>query len=700
MEILRAAQRLQVPEVALAGSVAVGGRQIALKMKDARFGASRLDGGSLRYSLKEQSLAGLAEFDVDLAQAMDGVRRMLAKEAGEALAVIDLVAGRARGQVKVNAKRSGWNVLTEIRQSDSSVGIKGAPGPVRLASGSVDVKRGAVTVDRAALSMLDASAVASASIGYGERLQIQGHASEGSVGENTLAWIWKTAELPPRLALRAPIRIAVQRAAWAPTQPLEVQATAQFDAGPSIAVDLGWLPGALDIRRTAIKDTRSDAALAIRTKASMIEGTFSGSLYSASLAAAVKGEKVPFGAVSGDLRFSFDRRHPERFSANGGLKGEAIELERLLGRPVKVDRVDLQAGGGRLRIREAAVNWAGQRFRLRGDVRRGPAGPVIDAQLDAPGVVVDALLAPGAKTREEQAEQPPGVKRGDSKPWPLPVTGHVAIRSDFVQADRYKVAPFAATLTLEERKAHLELEKVQLCGIPLPLTVDAMPEGYAVQAHINVQKQQLEETARCLTEQNVRISGVFDLTADLRTQGKADQLAHNLEGTLRAEAREGRVIKFALLGNILSLKAVADMLTDGAPKVDSAGFPYRSLSAAGRFGGGRFVLDESAFDSSAAGLAATGWISIVDYQSRLSVLVAPFARVDRVTRKVPIVGNMLGGALTSIPVGVSGDIRNPLVVPLGPRAVTSELTGILERTLKLPAPPRQRDDSPAAPSPP
>jgi len=59
------------------------------------------------------------------------------------------------------------------------------------------------------------------------RLQIQGAASEGSVGENALAWIWKTAELPPRLALRAPIRIAVQRAAWAPTQPLEVLGHAQ-----------------------------------------------------------------------------------------------------------------------------------------------------------------------------------------------------------------------------------------------------------------------------------------------------------------------------------------------------------------------------------------------------------------------------------------------------------------------------------------
>jgi AsmA-like C-terminal region len=380
---------------------------------------------------------------------------------------------------------------------------------------------------------------------------------------------------------------------------------------------------------------------------------------------------VPSGAVSGDLRFSFDRRHSERFSAYGGLKGEAIELERLLGRPVKIDSVDLQAGGGSLRIREAAVNWAEQRFRLPGDVRRGAAGPVIDAQLDSPGVVVDALLAPGAKRREEQAKQPPADTRGDSKLWPLPVTGHVAVRSDFVQSDRYKVAPFAATLTLEERRAHLELEKVQLCGIPLPLTVDAMPEGYAVHAHITAQKQQLEETARCLTEQGVLISGVFDLTANLRTQGKADHLARNLEGTVRVEAREGRVMKFALLGNILSLKGVADMLTAGAPKVDSAGFPYRGLSAAGRFAGGRFVIDESAFDSSAVGLAATGWISIVDYQSRLSTLVAPFARVDRVTRKVPIAGNMLGGALTSIPVGVSGDIRNPQVVPLGPSAVTS-----------------------------
>ena len=98
-----------------------------------------------------------------------------------------------------------------------------------------------------------------------------------------------------------------------------------------------------------------------------------------------------------------------------------------------------------------------------------------------------------------------------------------------------------------------------------------------------------------------------------------------------------------------------------------------------------FAVEESAFHSSVVGLAATGWISVLDFKTKLSVLVAPFGRLDQIMRKVPIVGYVLGGSLTSVPVGVSGDIRDPLVVPLGPEAVTSELAGIFTRALKLPA---------------
>jgi len=683
VEVLRARERVQVSDVALTGKVAATEREISVEVSSVGLGANKLAGGSLRYSLKDGFIAGSSEFDLDLSQTMHGVRRLLPEEAGAALAGLQ-IGGRAQGRVKFNLEPSSWGALVEVLKSDSSIAMKGIPGPVTLASGSVNVTPDAVKIDRAALSMLDARAVASATIDYGGRLKIAGIVSEGSVGENTLAWVRKTAGLPPHLMLKTPIRIAVQRAAWSPKQPIELAATAAFDAGPSAAVDLSWTPGMLELRRAAIKDARSDASVALRVKKHLLEGRFSGSLQSASIGAMLENAKVPTGGVKGDLRFRVDLDHPETFSVAGKLGGESMDLSWLLERPVTIDRVDLQADGGKLRIREASVNWARQHFTLRGEIARAADGaPIVDAQLESPGVLADALLE---RTGEEKAKPAEPAKPDEAlwTQWPLPVRGRIALRTDFIQYGKRKAAPVAAVLVLEEQRATLELQQVQLCGISLPLTVEATPTGLAIAARITAQKQQLELTARCLTEEGVLISGDFDLSADLRTKGRLRQLLPNLEGKVSAQLRDGKVMKFALLGNILSMKGVSDLLKEGAPKADGAGFPYRSVSAAGRFAGGRFIVDESAFDSSALGLAATGWISLVDYDSKLAVLVAPFARIDRLARKVPILGYIAGGALTSIPVGVSGDIRDPLVVPLGPSAVTSELVGIFERTLKLP----------------
>jgi hypothetical protein len=70
--------------------------------------------------------------------------------------------------------------------------------------------------------------------------------------------------------------------------------------------------------------------------------------------------------------------------------------------------------------------------------------------------------------------------------------------------------------------------------------------------------------------------------------------------------------------------------------------------------------------------------------THLVVLVAPFTRANRLVRKLPLVGYVVGGTFTTVPVSVSGDIRKPLIVPLGPEAITSQVLGIFERTFKLP----------------
>jgi hypothetical protein len=197
--------------------------------------------------------------------------------------------------------------------------------------------------------------------------------------------------------------------------------------------------------------------------------------------------------------------------------------------------------------------------------------------------------------------------------------------------------------------------------------------------HITMKNQPLERTVRCLTGGNLELTGSADLTAELRTQGERPHLLRDMTGTAQAEVRDGRVKKFALLGNILAFRGIAsleDMKADG--------FPYRRMSAKGSFAGGEFRLEEGFFDSPAARLAASGRIDLTGPNSQLTVLIAPLTTVERVVGAIPLVGDVFGGTMVALPVAVHGDIRDPTILPLGPRAISDQLLGIFERTLKLP----------------
>jgi hypothetical protein len=263
------------------------------------------------------------------------------------------------------------------------------------------------------------------------------------------------------------------------------------------------------------------------------------------------------------------------------------------------------------------------------------------------------------------------------------VTGKIGVRVQSLQYATYKVQPLRATIVLEEQRATLDVQEAFVCGFALPMALEMTPKGLAAKALVAAKQQKLEEAAHCLTNEKMLLTGALDLTVDISTQGQPAELVQNLKGSVKADVRNGQVMKFALLGNILSMQNVVAVAQQGS-NLSAEGFPFRLLSAKGRFDKGRFVLEEGVFHSNAIGLGANGWISLTDFQTRMTVLVAPLALVDEAVRKLPLIGYVVGGTFTSLPVGVSGDIRDPLVVPLGPRAITSELTGLLGRTISLP----------------
>ena len=557
-----------------------------------------------------------------------------------------------------------------LKPDKVSAGLKMLPAPVSVSGGAVHAGPSRVRLEEVPVAMLDARAVASGSFSLKDS-SLQLAITEGLTGEKLVRWAIERGAVPQRLEPRTPLRFAAQRIAWAPKRPLEVDARLDFEGGPAVGLALAWQPERLELKRVALKDAGSDATLSATIAAKQVQGGFSGTLQGRSLAALLRSRPPEVsGTARGELRFTMDRAQPARSVAEGRLRVEALDLSWLAGKRAIVETIDLSADKSGIRIADARLDWEEQRFRLSGAVQRSDGYPIIEARLESPGVDLLRVLPP-PRTRT------PDEKR--LEPWPLPVRGRIEVRAAFVEHKQYRVEPFDGILLLEPQRARLEVKEARMCGVSFPLELEATPEDATLDIHLAMKDQPFEKSLHCLTGGTVQITGNADLRAELHTRGHRPHLLRDLTGTAHAELRQGQVKKFALLGNILSVRNIASV-----KRMNEEGFRYRKLHVRGRFQDGEFLVDEGAFDSDALNLAATGRVDLLGASSRLTVLVGLLTTVDRVAGAIPIVGDIFGGSLTALPVSVSGDIRDPLVVPLGPGAVSQRLLDILGNTARLP----------------
>jgi hypothetical protein len=568
-----------------------------------------------------------------------------------------------------DAAAADFQVL--VRPQKVSAVLKALPDAVTVDGGAVHAGPKEATLENVALAMLDARARVSGTVGIAKPAAALVLA-DGSAGEKVMQWALERGAVPARFEPRTPLRFAAQRLDWADNGTLAAEARIDFEGGPQLALTLASKPGLLEVPRIAIKDASSDAVLGVAIAEDLVRASFSGKLHGRSIAAMLRqpGPATAWGTASGKLRLTLDRKQPRRTIAEGKLRADSLDLSWLAGKRAIVERIDLTAEPTGARVVDARFDWQEQRFDLKGEAKRTPQGPVIEARLESPGVVLDKLL-PEPSEKEKAKEE--------SKLFPLPVTGRIEIRTGFVQYKDHRIAPLEGRVLLERERARLEVKEARMCGVSFPMEVDALAEKVVAAVHISMRNEPLEKSLHCLTGGDVDLTGNADVRAELRSEGRRPDLFRNMTGTVEAESRKGSVKKFALIGNILSLRNIASV-----SQMNEGGFPYRRMTAKGYFQNGNLMLEEGFFDSDAVRLGAHGTVDLVGTDSRLTVLVGLLTNVDRITGAIPIVGYVFGGSMTALPVGVTGDIRNPLVVPLGPRAVTDSLLGIFERTLKLP----------------
>lgn len=264
------------------------------------------------------------------------------------------------------------------------------------------------------------------------------------------------------------------------------------------------------------------------------------------------------------------------------------------------------------------------------------------------------------------------------------ILGTINVKSAGFKWDSYVVRPLEADITFQPDKVLVTVNRADICGISIRGLInftDQVLDLYLVPTAVN---GKLGSTMACLAQKKDLATGTYNLNGEILAKAKPQAISRSLTGTLAFSAEEGRIYRFGLLAKLLAILNVTEIYRGEIPDLTGEGFAYREMTASARLQGGKLIMEECSIDGVAMGIACEGDIDFVQKQIDLLILVAPFKTVDRIVEILPLIGNVLGGKLISIPFKAKGDLSDPDVFPLPPTAVGSGILGILERTLKLP----------------
>ncbi len=243
--------------------------------------------------------------------------------------------------------------------------------------------------------------------------------------------------------------------------------------------------------------------------------------------------------------------------------------------------------------------------------------------------------------------------------------------------------PFHAVLDFAGPFPRLEIIKAAFCQIPLAGTIRFEKTGMALQLRADHRGSSLKSPLVCLTGQKAMASGSYHFKGQVQGKGRGRELIRALEGNLSLSAQKGRIYRFGMMAKLLSVINLSGLLSSEILKSPDKGFTYKRLAIRGKVQNGQVKFSKLFLDAQPMKIGGTGEIGLIDGEMDLVLLVAPLKTVDKLWEKIPLLSELWGDNLVSIPVRVSGPLADPRFIPLDPSAIGSSLLGALKGTLGL-----------------
>jgi len=577
-------------------------------------------------------------------------------------------------------KPDQWRFQTNGEVRNLVVNTPFIPGPVSLSFGKFTALPKTFSLVNAQSTILDASLSGSCVLyGYLEGLQKADVIFQGNMGPEAIQWTSNLISLPSELGVQSPLSVSRAHLKW-DRGATNIAFTGKLDVknGPGVSMEVLLNSEELMIKDLLIQDKTSQASFALARSKKAFDLDFKGNLDKSTVDELLTNNQFLSGWIKGDFRARILLDQPMHSRVWGKLQATGLELPWKLKAPVKIDQVSLDSADHMLKIESAVFRWEESRLTLDGTVNISTEKPQIDLTLSADCIdwnKIEKIL--NRKNNQSDSQSAENL-------WSLPIQGNLRVQSECFKYGRFALSPFRADITFDQEGMDVDVIEASLCGISLPGSLNIAPQQRTLNFKPISKNLALDTTLTCLGKQERIVTGNFDLNGTLSALVKNEEVLRALRGDFELNAKKGRIYRYGLVSKIFGFLNVAGIIKGDLPEFSKDGFPYHSINATADLENGKLMLKEAILVSPSMDIACQGEIDIIDQKVNLRLLVVPLKTVNFAVNKIPLLHNIFGKNLVSVPLKASGDLADMKVTPFSPSAMGSGLLGIMKKTLQLP----------------
>ncbi len=651
--------------------------------------------GTLRLGLAEEDGRPFhldVTIDADLAQLPSVLTSLIDNEDFvRELALVKKPHGRATGRLIMGERLASFDTVVEVSGFNLSADYRRLPYRLDLHGGQFAYKNNKVILKnisgRMSRSSFDGLAL-DLDLKATPRLDV-------TAGQSTLfmdevyPWLTSYDALKDKLqnfkiakGVLSLSNVSLQGPVQAPEQwHLRTTGDLVLDQGLTISADLAANPDKLSINNLVIKDKGSNALITLTSANRALGLSFQGNVNQATLDNLLRSNRILEGSISGDFHAHVLFDQPVKSSAQGTLQIRNLIVPWPKPIPLVVNNLALEAKEDHLWVESAGLTLAGDRLDLKGNVDLLADSLNFEVDLAADNLNVDRLKqALGKKPKAEHDQTAPkGQAHG--------VQGHIKLNAAKMTFKGLKWSPFYANVAIKDDTATVTVTEANLCGIATPGVLEIAPQKISLDAKPTAQNRPLYSTIHCFLDQSVKVDGNFDFNGNITAQGTNTDLLGALNGSFNFTAAKGRFYSgrfHGIIARIVSLLSLTEIFRGKLPDIGREGFGYNSIKAKADIRNGNIRLNEMIIDGRSMNITVRGGYDLTHEFLNCVALVSPLKTIDAVFQKIPVVKDVLGSSLVSIPYGIKGHPDDLKITRLSPSEVDSELLGIMQRTLPFP----------------